>query len=107
MCDVVGVKKKFPKTYDSLRYNGVRFFSSIKRHEKIFSLEISATYTIFFSDITHSPPPHQKSNGRPLSQERLRGPDFLNGKMVVCTCEPASFWRENSTAIVIQVRVIV
>ena len=46
MCDLVGVKK-ISQTYGSLRYNGVRFFPSIKRHEKIFSLEISL-YTRYF-----------------------------------------------------------
>ena len=106
MCDLVGVKKKFPNLWFPEIQRCKIFFPALNAMKKFLSRNQS-TYTIFFSDITHSPPPHQKSNGRPLSQERLRGPDFLNGKMVVCTCEPASFWRENSTAIVIQVRVIV
>ena len=57
-------------------YNGVRFFSSIIRHEiyffqcRIFFPRNQAIGRIFFSEISYSlmhPPPPEKSNVRPLN----------------------------------------
>ena len=80
MCDLVGVKKFLPKPtvkeFFFLTYNGVRFFSSIKRHERIFSLDISLHIRYFF---LKSPVPL-----RPVKSQMV-GPsvknDILAGKL--------------------------
>ena len=98
MGDLVWVRFLFLQTsgdrifFPDIQRCSVRFFARIISHERYFFqwskffppvislqkifLTRNQSAGIFFSEITHSPLPPQKSNDRPLSLDRLNWPEF-------------------------------